>query len=141
MVQPISPPYRVLLVDDEVDFTAAMEQRLTRRGFGIAVAASGEQALALARATPPDAVLLDIRMPGIDGLTTMQLLQREHPTLAVILLTGHESVRSGVDGMRLGAFDYLTKPADFEELVDKLTAACAQKRMLDAAPGADASGR
>lgn len=133
MAGSIDSPYRVLLVDDEVDFTSALALRLTRRRFSITVAHSGEQALELARIAQPDAVLLDIRMPGIDGLTTMQLLKREHPTLAVILLTGHESLRSGVDSMRLGAFDYLTKPVAFEDLLERLTAACEQKRALDAA--------
>jgi two-component system OmpR family response regulator len=120
--------FHVLLVDDEPDFTGPLAERLRRRGFTVTVADNGEQALARVHTATPDVVLLDVRMPGLDGISTMQRLRADHPHIEVILLTGHESVRSGVDGMRRGAFDYLAKPIAIEELVEKLSAACAHKR-------------
>lgn len=125
----LSPPaFRVLLVDDEPDFAAPLAERLQRRGFCVTVADSGERALALVPSVAPDVVLLDVRMPGLDGIATLGRLRAAHPEIEVILLTGHESVRSGLDGMRLGAFDYLAKPIAIEELSEKLSAACAHKR-------------
>ncbi len=132
-----SSPPRILLVDDEPDFASALVERLSRRGFVTAVAHDAEQALAAADRSPPDAVVLDIRMPGEDGIALLRRLKARHPTTEVILLTGHATATSGIDGMRLGAFDYLTKPAEIEELAEKLRAACARKRMSEEEAAAD----
>jgi DNA-binding response OmpR family regulator len=135
MPTPSGPAFRVLLVDDEPEFTAPLAERLQRRGFAVSVADRGERALAVVGSVVPDVVLLDVRMPGLDGIATLQRLRATHPEIEVILLTGHESVGTGLDGMRLGAFDYLTKPIAIEALVDKLSAACAHKRARqEAAP-------
>ncbi|MFH0903414.1 MAG: response regulator, partial [Pseudomonadota bacterium] len=114
-----------LLVDDEPDFVSALAERLRRRGFQAVVAADGEEALAIvAESEPLDAVVLDIRLPCLDGIAVLKRIKAELPDTEVILLTGHASAGSGIDGMRLGAFDYLTKPVELDDLVERLTAAC-----------------
>jgi DNA-binding response OmpR family regulator len=121
----VSPtgPCRVLIVDDEPDFASALAERLRRRGFAVQTAGDGPSALAAAAATPPEVVILDVRMPGEDGIATLGRLRRAHPRVEIILLTGHATVTSGIDGMRLGAFDYLTKPVEIDELVARIQAA------------------
>ncbi|HEY3359291.1 MAG TPA: response regulator [Polyangia bacterium] len=126
---------RVLLVDDEVDFASALALRLARRGFVTDVAHDGEAALAAARVAPPDVVLLDVQLPGDDGVAVLARLKREHPASEIILLTGHASAGSGLHGMRLGAFDYVLKPVAIEELCERLQAAWARRRAR-AAPAA-----
>ncbi len=118
----------VLLVDDEVDFVNALAVRLERRGYAVRVAHDGAAALAAARAAPPDVVVLDVRLPGDDGPAILARLRREAPGTEVILLTGHGSAASGLAGMRRGAFDYLLKPIDIEELCARLEAAWARGR-------------
>ncbi|MBI5482298.1 MAG: response regulator [Deltaproteobacteria bacterium] len=115
---------RVLVVDDEQEFAAALAKRLGLRGFDVEVAHDGEQALARIRATAFDAVVLDIRMPGPDGVATLRQVRLERPGLSVILLTGHVLVSQAIEGMRLGAFDYLTKPVDTDRLTEVLRTAC-----------------
>jgi DNA-binding response OmpR family regulator len=119
---------RVLLVDDEADFATATAQRLERRGFEVRFALDGEAALAAARAAPPDVVVLDVRLAGEDGLAVLAGLKRDQPGLEVILLTGHASAGDGLEGMRLGAFDYVLKPVAIEELCVRLEAAWARRR-------------
>lgn len=109
---------RVLLVDDEVEFLEPMAARLGRRGFDCATAASGEQALALLGGAAFDCAVVDVRMPDMDGLELLRRLRRGWPQLGVILLTGHASVELGVKGMELGAFEYLLKPVEIDDLVD-----------------------
>ena len=119
---------RVLVVDDEVDFATALATRLARRGYATAVAHDGDEATRAARREPPDVVVLDLCLPGADGVQVLERLKREHPETEFILLTGHASVGSGLDGMRLGAFDYLMKPVLLEELCERLQAAWARRR-------------
>jgi DNA-binding response OmpR family regulator len=119
-------PLRALLVDDEQDYVQALAKRLRLRGFEPEVAYDGEQAVAMAVERPFDVVVLDIRMPRRDGIAALRDLRRFRPDLPVLLLTGHASVESGIEGMRLGAFDYLTKPVNTDELVERLRAACAR---------------
>ena len=121
-------PCRVLIVDDEVDFARALATRLGRRGFDATVATDGAQAAESARLVPPDVVVLDVRMPQESGVTLLKRLKQTHPDVEVILLTGHASVNSGIQGMRLGAFDYLMKPVEIDELCDRLRAAWARRR-------------
>ncbi len=119
---------RVLLVDDEVELLQALSERLRLRGFDVAVARSGEKALALIEAVDIDLVVLDLKMPGIDGMTVLRSTRSSHPRVEVIMLTGHGSEKEREEALRLGAFEYLQKPVDIAELVDALHRAAAQRR-------------
>lgn len=111
---------KVLLVDDEEEFVTTLSERLSLRGIATRVAMDGEQALREVQNEPPHVVVLDLMMPGIKGTETLRRIKKGHPHVQVILLTGHGSTRDGIEGMRLGAFDYLTKPLRLEDLLDKL---------------------
>ncbi len=120
---------RLLLVDDEVEFLEPMEARLKRRKVACGVAQSGTDALALLEKQSFDCAVVDVKMPGMDGLDLLRRLRQQYPALPVILLTGHASVELGVQGMELGAFEYLMKPIDLDELLDTVRrAAEAAKR-------------
>jgi signal transduction histidine kinase len=113
----------VLLADDEVGFVETLAKRLRKRDLVVVTAHSGQEALEkLIVHSTIEVVLLDIKMPGMDGVATLKAIKRLHPLVEVILLTGHASVESAIEGMKLGAFDYLTKPVDLEVLVNKINA-------------------
>jgi two-component system OmpR family response regulator len=118
----MTPP-RVLVVDDEEDFLETLVNRLRRRGVHAQGALSGPQALEAMEGEIFDVVVLDVRMPGMDGLEVLKELKNKWPFVEVIMLTGHGSVESGIQGMRLGAFDYVMKPADLEDLLEKISQA------------------
>jgi DNA-binding NtrC family response regulator len=119
----------VLLVDDETDFVETMAKRLTKRDLNVSKAASGEEALeVLARHSEIEVVVLDVKMPGMDGGETLREIKRLYPLVEVIMLTGHATVRSGIEGMKLGAADYLSKPCDIEHLIAKVDEAAQKKR-------------
>ena len=113
-------PLRILLVDDEEDFASTLAERLVLRGSRVAVATSGTDALKHIRQTDFSVLILDVKMPGIGGLELMTEIKRKCPDLPVILLTGHGSVADGERGIREGAFDYLMKPIDIDELMEKI---------------------
>ncbi len=118
------PTYSVLVVDDEIDFMETLVNRLTRRKMEARGVPSGEAALALLNERTFDVILLDIKMPGaMDGMETLREIRQRHPLAQVILLTGHASLETSMEGMRLGAFDYLLKPVKFEDLLEKIGAA------------------
>lgn len=108
----------VLLVDDEEEFLEPMVARLKRRKVECEAARSGEEALSLLARRSFDVAVVDVKMPGMDGLELLRRIRREYPGVAVVLLTGHASVELGVQGMELGAFEYLLKPVDLDELLD-----------------------
>ncbi len=110
----------VLLVDDEPEFVAVLAERLEARGLTVATAARGEEALVKARARTFDAILLDMAMPGMDGVETLQGLLAINPDLQVILLTGRATLAQAVAAMKLGALDLLEKPASIDTLVQKI---------------------
>lgn len=111
----------VLLVDDEVPFVETLTKRLTKRDLSVSSAFSGNGALeVLAQGRDVDVVILDVKMPGMDGIETLREIKKTYPLVEVIMLTGHASVESAVEGLRLGAFDYLMKPADIDELLYKV---------------------
>jgi DNA-binding response OmpR family regulator len=117
---------RLLLVDDELDFIEPLCTRLSRRGVTCTVATSGGDALSLVAAALFDCAVVDVKMPGMDGLELLRRLRRDYSSLPVVLLTGHASVELGVEGMGLGAFDYLLKPIDLDELLDVVRRASGQ---------------
>ncbi|MBP1595263.1 MAG: response regulator [Acidobacteria bacterium] len=114
---------RVLVIDDERDFATAIVAQLTRRGFQASAAFSGPEALESIQAAEYDAVVLDLKMPGMDGLETLQKIRRIAPGLEVIVLTGHGTVAAGIGGMRLGAADFLQKPVHIHTLCTAIEAA------------------
>jgi DNA-binding response OmpR family regulator len=111
---------KVLLVDDEEDFVTALAERLRLRGMAVQVATDGETALTMVDASPPQVVVLDVLMPGLGGADVLRRIKATHPKIPVLLLTGHGSVQEGTDGLKQGAYDYLVKPIDIEELINKM---------------------
>jgi DNA-binding NtrC family response regulator len=130
---PQSERIRVLVVDDEEDFASAVAERLVKRGFLAAAAFSGKQALALLGKSPSDVVVLDLKMPEMDGLAALPEIRKLHPHVQVIVLTGHGSVASGIQGMRGGAADFLQKPVTIEVLCTAIEAAAERSRASRAA--------
>ena len=120
--------YRVLLVDDEEEFVSALSERLMLRGIEVDSALNGEEALARLVEKEFEVVILDVMMPGLGGLEVLRQIKSNHPDTQVILLTGHGSTREGIEGMRLGAFDYLIKPVDIEEMLAKMKEAAKAAR-------------
>ncbi len=123
----IKIPTRVLLVDDEKDFVEMLKLRLEEVGEKVTPAYNGKECLDLLAQKEIDVVILDIKMPGMDGITVLKEIKNRHPLVEVIMLTGHGTTESAVEGMKLGAFDYLLKPACFEELTGKLESARQRK--------------
>lgn len=123
---------RVLLVDDEVGFLEALVKRLRRRRVDAAAAHSGRDALARLADRTPDVVVLDVKMPGMDGLATLREIKKRHPLVEVIMLTGHADVEMAMAGMEQGAFDYLVKPCDIDELLYKVQDAREKKAIQEA---------
>jgi DNA-binding NtrC family response regulator len=119
----------VLLVDDEVPFVETMSKRLTKRNLDIITAFNGDDALKqLEKNSNVEVVILDVKMPGMDGIETLRHIKSRFPLAEVIMLTGHATVETGIEGMKLGAFDYLMKPCDMDQLITKVGQAAAKKR-------------
>jgi DNA-binding NtrC family response regulator len=112
--------FNVLLVDDEGEFLDTLVKRIQKRNVNAKGVRSGEEALAFLEKNPVDVVVLDVRMPGMDGIETLRALKRQHPLTEVIMLTGHASLEVAIEGMELGAFDYLMKPVEIDDLLYKL---------------------
>ncbi|MDY6972880.1 MAG: response regulator [Thermodesulfobacteriota bacterium] len=112
--------FSILLVDDEVDFLNTLIKRMEKRNMNVAGVKSGEEALEWLDQHKVDVVVLDVRMPAMDGIQTLREIKRRHPLIEVIMLTGHASVEVAVEGMEIGAFDYLMKPVEIDDLVYKL---------------------
>jgi DNA-binding response OmpR family regulator len=123
----IKIPTRVLLVDDEKDFVEMLGLRLEEAGENVTPAHSGQQCLQILEKKEIDVVVLDILMPGMDGIATLKEIKRRFPLVEVIMLTGHGTTESAVKGLKLGAYDYLLKPAHFGELTAKLESARKRK--------------
>jgi len=111
---------RVLLVDDEEDFIENLSDRLSLRGLSVTSATRGAEALKLTDTEQFDLIILDLAMPGMDGLETLRRIRTKHPDTEVIMLTGHGSVKSGVEAIKLGAEDFLEKPVQMDELLQKI---------------------
>jgi DNA-binding NtrC family response regulator len=124
--------FRIMVVDDEVDFLETVVNRLQKRQLNATGVTSGEEAVALLKEELFDVIILDIKMPGgMDGIETLREIKRIQPLIEVILLTGHASVETSIEGMKLGAFDYCLKPIKFEELLQKMAAAFEKKSTHD----------
>jgi DNA-binding NtrC family response regulator len=120
--------FMVLIVDDEKDFVETTVNRLIKRNIEAVGVTSGEEALELVKKRLFDVVVMDIKMPGgMDGIETLREMKKVRPLLEVLLLTGHGSVETSIEGMKLGAFDYLLKPVSLEELLVKLGRAFEKK--------------
>jgi two-component system OmpR family response regulator len=127
--------FRVLLVDDEEDFRETLQKRLRNRKLQVDTAENGYKALELLQAKDFDVIVLDVKMPGLDGIDTLKEIKIKKPDVEVIMLTGHASVESGIQGMQLGAFDYVMKPVPLDELLDKMRQAYERKTMRAAHGG------
>jgi len=120
---------KVLLVDDEAPFVEAMIRRLGKRELLVSPAFSGKEALEkLGEDSSIEVVILDVKMPEMDGIATLKEIKRHFPLAEVIMLTGHATVETGIEGMKLGAFDYLMKPCDIDILLAKVKESAAKKR-------------
>jgi DNA-binding NtrC family response regulator len=122
-------PIRLLLVDDEVDYVNVLANRLSKRGLKVSKAFNGSEAIQILRRHDFDVAVLDLKMEDMDGIEVLKIFKKMAPELEVIMLTGHGSERSARQGIALGAFDYLTKPCELEELLQKIGAASRVKRV------------
>ena len=123
----IKIPTRILLVDDEKDFTEMLGLRLSEQGEKTFIADSGKECLDVLDNESIDVVVLDILMPGMDGIETLKEIKKKFPIVEVIMLTGHGTIETAIEGMKLGAYDYLLKPANFKDLLAKLEGARKRK--------------
>jgi len=119
---------RLLLVDDERAFGAVLSKRLNKRGFHVTLAYSGTEAIQTLRAQEFDVAILDLKMEDMDGIEVLKMLKIMDPNLTVIMLTGHGSAEAAQKGIKLGAFDYLTKPCELRELLEKIMEAYAHRK-------------
>jgi DNA-binding NtrC family response regulator len=121
---------KVLLVDDEQDFLKALSERMQAKGLQITSATSGEEAIKAVGDEFFDAVVLDMKMPGLDGIETLKKIKKVNPDVQVILLTGHATVDKGIEAMKLGAMDFLEKPAEISSLMEKIQTAKSNKMLI-----------
>ncbi len=111
---------KVLLVDDEIEFVSALAERLQLRDYDVKTANNALEALGLIHDYPPDVVILDLRIPGMNGIETLKTIKKLDPTIEVIMLTGHGDVQSVEEGMKSGALEYIMKPVEIGELISKI---------------------
>ncbi len=128
MVEESMPKF--LLVDDEKEFVLTLSERLESRNLGSAIAYDGEEAMAIMEVDAPDVMVLDLKMPGIDGLEVLRRVKRERPATEVIILTGHGSEQERRRAMELGAFAYLEKPANIDVLAEAMKQAYSKTKKL-----------
>jgi two-component system, OmpR family, response regulator CpxR len=119
---------RVLVVDDEEQFVQVLAQRLEARNCHVDSAFNGDDAITFINAHDVDVVILDVQMPGRDGIDTLREVKRIRPLVEVIMLTGHATTETAIQGMKSGAYDYLLKPTDTAELLDKIAKAHQRKK-------------
>jgi DNA-binding NtrC family response regulator len=122
---------RILLVDDEVVFANNMSKLLTRRGYQVKAVNSGDEALRALMDNPFDVMVLDLKMPGMDGIATMQEMRKLGLSTEILILTGHGSIDTALEAIQLGAYDYVTKPVEIAELLSKIEAAFERKTIKD----------
>jgi two-component system, NtrC family, sensor kinase len=121
---------KILLVDDEVEFASALAERLQMRNYDVRTASNGLEAMALFHESPPDVVLLDLRIPGMDGLEILSNIKKFDPSIEVLMLTGHGDRESVQKGMQTGALEYIMKPIDIDELTSKINRAMKKREKV-----------
>jgi len=114
---------KILLIDDEMEFVETLAERLELRGYIAEIAGDGELGISMLARESFDVAILDLMMPGLSGLDTLRQIKEIDKTLPVIMLTGHGSTKDGMEGMQMGAFDFLMKPLDINELLEKINLA------------------
>jgi len=122
---------RIMLVDDEARFLTTTQKLLTKKGIDVVTAASGAEALEVLKNKNIHVVILDVKMPGMDGNETLKKIKSGFPLVEVIMLTGHATVESAIDGLKSGAIDYLMKPTGIDELIEKATEAFEKRQRLE----------
>lgn len=122
---------KMMLVDDEERFLSTTKKLLLKKGYDVLTAASGGEALEKLRTGNVHVVILDVKMPGMDGIATLREIKRQFPTIEVIMLTGHATVESAIEGLKTGATDYLMKPADIDEIIEKAKEAFMKRQNLE----------
>jgi DNA-binding NtrC family response regulator len=124
----LKEPIRLLLVDDEEGYVNVLANRMALRGVDVSKAYNGSEAIRILRRNDFDVAVLDLKMEDMDGLEVLKIFKKMDPELMVIMLTGHGSAQAASDGISLGAFDYLTKPCDFSELLEKVRKAYLERK-------------
>ena len=122
---------KMMLVDDEERFLSTTKKLLERKGYDVMTASSGAEALEKIRSQNIHVVILDVKMPGMDGNATLKEIKRQFPLIEVIMLTGHATIESAVNGLKSGAIDYLMKPADINEIIEKAEQAFEKRQDLE----------
>ncbi len=122
---------KMMLVDDEERFLSTTQKLLSKKGYDVLTATSGGEALEKLRTSNVHVVILDVKMPGMDGIATLREIKRQFPTIEVIMLTGHATVESAIDGLKTGATDYLMKPTDIDEIIEKAQEAFMKRQDLE----------
>ncbi len=122
---------KVMIVDDEIDFLETLIKRIKKRHVDVTGVTSGEKALAELERSQVDVVVLDVKMPGMDGIDVLKAIKTHHPLIEVIMFTGHANIEVALEGMELGAFDYLMKPMDIDELLYKIEDAHKKKALRE----------
>ena len=118
---------KLLLVDDEQEYVLVLAKRLTKRGYEVTKAFGGSQAIMALRHADYEVAVLDLKMEDMDGIEVLKIFKKMAPEMAVIMLTGHGSEKAAMEGIEQGAYDYLTKPCELEELVRKIEEACSDR--------------
>jgi DNA-binding NtrC family response regulator len=121
---------KVLLIDDEKDFIEALAERMESRGMNVSSTISPKEGLDIIEKETFDAIVLDLKMPEMDGLEVLKIIKDKNPDLQIILLTGHATVEKGIEAMKLGAMDLIEKPVDIATLTEKIKKAQAKKMIL-----------
>ena len=122
---------KIMLVDDEERFLSTTKKLLTKKGIDVVTATSGAEALEILQHKYIHVVILDVKMPGMDGNETLQEIKKQFPLVEVIMLTGHATVESAIDSLKSGATDYLMKPTEIDELIAKAREAFRKRQMLE----------
>jgi len=123
-------PTRVLAVDDEERFLTSLAKLLAKKGYQVETATGGAQALSILTDHDVDVMILDVKMPGMDGMTTFKEAKKIRPLMEVIMLTGHATVDTALEAIKIGAFEYLMKPCAIDELIEKVKQAADRKGLL-----------
>ncbi len=121
---------KILLIDDEQDFLTVMSERMEARNIAVSTATSAKEGLEKVTSGSFDAVILDLAMPEMDGIEALRLLKEKNPDLEVIMLTGHATIKQGIEAMKLGALDLIEKPADINALAEMIKMAQAKKMVI-----------